>query len=154
MREIRSYVAFCIICRYDVNRMLVIYKSMLVRAVALSTLFGVFFFFSSRRRHTRLVSDWSSDVCSSDLKRRIEPQNQPIAAPVFQANLAHDSRAARKVAVKAFVLTGFVQRDTFSDEPRVIISWFGIRCAGTWQCVTRANRVVRDHRSISAHLGV
>src|SRR5258706_441896 len=23
-------------------------------------------FFSSRRRHTRLVSDWSSDVCSSD----------------------------------------------------------------------------------------
>src|SRR3989339_1524275 len=28
------------------------------------------FFFSSRRRHTRLVSDWSSDVCSSDLMRR------------------------------------------------------------------------------------
>src|SRR5262249_58712066 len=26
-----------------------------------------FFFFSSRRRHTRLVSDWSSDMCSSDL---------------------------------------------------------------------------------------
>src|SRR5258706_14179070 len=25
-----------------------------------------FLFFSSRRRHTRLVSDWSSDVCSSD----------------------------------------------------------------------------------------
>src|SRR5258706_11352707 len=28
------------------------------------------FFFSSRRRHTRLVSDWSSDVCSSDLGSR------------------------------------------------------------------------------------
>src|SRR2546426_10121871 len=27
-----------------------------------------FFFFSSRRRHTRLQGDWSSDVCSSDLK--------------------------------------------------------------------------------------
>ena len=26
-----------------------------------------FFFFSSRRRHTRLRRDWSSDVCSSDL---------------------------------------------------------------------------------------
>src|SRR5690242_21074569 len=25
------------------------------------------FFFSSRRRHTRLTCDWSSDVCSSDL---------------------------------------------------------------------------------------
>src|SRR5699024_484033 len=27
-----------------------------------------FFFFSSRRRHTRSKRDWSSDVCSSDLK--------------------------------------------------------------------------------------
>src|SRR5438045_6987562 len=30
-------------------------------------LFFFFFFFSSRRRHTRCLSDWSSDVCSSDL---------------------------------------------------------------------------------------
>src|SRR5438876_6735163 len=32
-------------------------------------MFGVFifFFFSSRRRHTRWTGDWSSDVCSSDL---------------------------------------------------------------------------------------
>src|SRR5438045_1846197 len=29
------------------------------------------FFFSSRRRHTRCLSDWSSDVCSSDLGLRI-----------------------------------------------------------------------------------
>src|SRR5205814_6536236 len=29
-----------------------------------------FFFFSSRRRHTRCLSDWSSDVCSSDLDKR------------------------------------------------------------------------------------
>src|SRR5256885_10655650 len=28
---------------------------------------SVVFFFSSRRRHTRLQGDWSSDVCSSDL---------------------------------------------------------------------------------------
>src|SRR5256885_12132457 len=34
-----------------------------------------FFFFSSRRRHTRLQGDWSSDVCSSDLYRlRPEPR--------------------------------------------------------------------------------
>src|SRR5437867_8837053 len=30
-------------------------------------MFLVFFFFSSRRRHTRSYGDWSSDVCSSDL---------------------------------------------------------------------------------------
>src|SRR5690242_21780711 len=29
---------------------------------------SMFFFFSSRRRHTRLTCDWSSDVCSSDLR--------------------------------------------------------------------------------------
>src|SRR5467141_4220308 len=32
----------------------------------------VFFFFSSRRRHTRFKCDWSSDVCSSDLQRKQE----------------------------------------------------------------------------------
>src|SRR2546422_8578695 len=30
-------------------------------------MFRFFFFFSSRRRHTRCSRDWSSDVCSSDL---------------------------------------------------------------------------------------
>src|SRR6478736_9826686 len=31
-------------------------------------LISLFFFFSSRRRHTRFDCDWSSDVCSSDLQ--------------------------------------------------------------------------------------
>src|SRR5688572_28719508 len=31
----------------------------------------IFFFFSSRRRHTRFDCDWSSDVCSSDLSARV-----------------------------------------------------------------------------------
>src|SRR5690606_40772329 len=31
-----------------------------------------FFFFSSRRRHTRFSRDWSSDVCSSDLRQWFE----------------------------------------------------------------------------------
>src|SRR5256886_9472274 len=34
---------------------------------AVSYLYVVYFFFSSRRRHTRFDCDWSSDVCSSDL---------------------------------------------------------------------------------------
>src|SRR3712207_3639997 len=33
-------------------------------------MYGLFFFFSSRRRHTRYWRDWSSDVCSSDLVGR------------------------------------------------------------------------------------
>src|SRR5690625_5457629 len=35
------------------------------------------FFFSSRRRHTRWPRDWSSDVCSSDLKFFSRPNHAP-----------------------------------------------------------------------------
>src|SRR5690242_1143310 len=40
------------------------------------------FFFSSRRRHTRLTCDWSSDVCSSDLASREAVVVEVIAASV------------------------------------------------------------------------
>ena len=45
----------------------------------------VFFFFSSRRRHTRYIGDWSSDVCSSDLLgaagRRVAHEPEEADAP-------------------------------------------------------------------------
>src|SRR5262245_65054924 len=42
---------------------------LVISSICLQSLFllSIFFFFSSRRRHTRCLSDWSSDVCSSDL---------------------------------------------------------------------------------------
>src|SRR5699024_12545613 len=46
----------------------------------------IFFFFSSRRRHTRSKRDWSSDVCSSDLvehKRQIKKPFMPLAAHII-----------------------------------------------------------------------
>src|SRR5256885_16749689 len=49
-----------------------------------------FFFVSSRRRHTRLQGDWSSDVCSSDLStkrtRRVKLR-AILAAPHRRARL-------------------------------------------------------------------
>src|SRR5690606_41009146 len=70
------------------------------------------FFFSSRRRHTRFSRDWSSDVCSSDLRagcrsttlrgleRCLEPfepalQQRPRAAEVE----AHEAGPAERGAV-------------------------------------------------------
>src|SRR5581483_10113817 len=44
----------------------------------------VFFFFSSRRRHTRYWRDWSSDVCSSDL----------VLAVIRGTAINHDGRSA------------------------------------------------------------
>src|SRR5260221_9561743 len=40
----------------------------------------LFFFFSSRRRHTRSLCDWSSDVCSSDLHPKLADRRLPVAA--------------------------------------------------------------------------
>src|SRR5262245_63105619 len=50
------HLCYCSILRYLTDALLF-----------LLVLVVVFFFFSSRRRHTRCLSDWSSDVCSSDL---------------------------------------------------------------------------------------
>src|SRR6266536_1775309 len=36
-----------------------------------------FFFFSSRRQHTRSTRDWSSDVCSSDLLHSLKASEDP-----------------------------------------------------------------------------
>src|SRR2546427_798236 len=42
-------------------------KNLITSCSVTMMLFLHFFFFSSRRRHTRFDCDWSSDVCSSDL---------------------------------------------------------------------------------------
>src|SRR5258705_4358856 len=56
-----------------------------------------FFFFSSRRRHTRCLSDWSSDVCSSDLAIS-------VAAPVAIIGTLIVTGAATLIAVPLGVL--------------------------------------------------
>src|SRR5439155_5013978 len=43
--------------------------------------FWCFFFFSSRRRHTRWPRDWSSDVCSSDLSTSRRPRRSSRGPP-------------------------------------------------------------------------
>src|SRR5690242_21401442 len=45
------------------------------------------FFFSSRRRHTRLTCDWSSDVCSSDLEPRVTAYAQDLAPRAILVNI-------------------------------------------------------------------
>src|SRR5215203_6841807 len=52
--------------------------------------FNFFFFFSSRRRHTRYWRDWSSDVCSSDL-REYDPQRREYSLQGERRVHAHDA---------------------------------------------------------------
>src|SRR3712207_7509576 len=50
----------------------------------------MFFFFSSRRRHTRYWRDWSSDVCSSDLDQLGLAREVAVDRAGGQPRLAHD----------------------------------------------------------------
>src|SRR5205807_7216090 len=53
------------------------------------------FFFSSRRRHTRLQGDWSSDVCSSDLAvhDHVLPAGAPGKGPAEALSRASNAQA-------------------------------------------------------------
>src|SRR2546430_12490942 len=52
----------------------------------------LFFFFSSRRRHTRFDCDWSSDVCSSDLgdDQPSEPDTDGWSSPHTIVEIVND----------------------------------------------------------------
>src|SRR5436305_13437073 len=88
----------------------------------------VFFFFSSRRRHTRCGRDWSSDVCSSDLKRREarewycprSPKAFAVSCPSIGARL---SRAFTRASTRR----PGVSTRTRSEERRV-----GKECRSRW----------------------
>src|SRR5436189_4116440 len=75
----------------------------------------VVFFFSSRRRHTRYIGDWSSDVCSSDL-------------------------TWRAVAIGAIFLRTFRDGPTFSDED---VRFVQVVAALTAQALRNAHRYER-----------
>src|SRR5256885_9916387 len=65
----------------------------------------LFVFFSSRRRHTRLQGDWSSDVCSSDLTEPAQPSgvHRPAALARFPLDRAVPERQLLEQAVGALL---------------------------------------------------
>src|SRR5882724_3382482 len=58
------------------------------------------FFFSSRRRHTRCLSDWSSDVCSSDLVCRVEDRDSRRHGDRLDSDSARHERMDRTMKWK------------------------------------------------------
>src|SRR3712207_7252653 len=90
--------------------------------------FLLFFFFSSRRRHTRYWRDWSSDVCSSDLKILLV-QNMiyvPTYGGASKANrLLLEGLAAKGHSCRAIVPAFGTQ--VRSEERRV-----GKECRSRW----------------------
>src|SRR5256886_9859313 len=65
----------------------------------------MFFFFSSRRRHTRFDCDWSSDVCSSDLVRAARREAH-VYSEIHPAARGTDLEFVRQFAPKGIILSG------------------------------------------------
>src|SRR5215469_7110586 len=64
-----------------------------------------FFFFSSRRRHTSSLRDWSSDVCSSDLGTLRQPGRQRLHVPAVRGQAQHSCLLGRGQIVGAEEMT-------------------------------------------------
>src|SRR5882762_3190470 len=65
----------------------------------------IFFFFSSRRRHTRFKCDWSSDVCSSDLGHELGEATGDVLAE----NAVPDAEAVFAGGAELAAVTGEVR---------------------------------------------
>src|SRR5690242_20901037 len=77
------------------------------------------FFFSSRRRHTRLTCDWSSDVCSSDLAKTRGPlvlrsRGRAVTAEDFE-------QLARDVAPEAARVRCLPAGDDVPGAVRIVV---------------------------------
>src|SRR5256885_9150950 len=91
------------------------------------------FFFSSRRRHTRLQGDWSSDVCSSDLAaaQRAATGDDDLGGRQFRAVVlgdlaAHEAALAVVASGGQLLHLGAAARGR-SEERRV-----GKECRSRW----------------------
>src|SRR5215213_9498433 len=116
----------------------------------------LFFFFSSRRRHTRLVSDWSSDVCSSDLdgEEMVAMTGlgtfaelmtvQQMSVVKVQSDLPDEQLAL----IGCGVTTGVgAALNTAQVEPGSIVAVIG--CGGVGQAVIQGARIAGAARIIA-----
>src|SRR5207248_3435797 len=87
----------------------------------------LFFFFSSRRRHTRSYGDWSSDVCSSDLGHEESCSCELVAAgagePKRQSSEQADNfkigRASCRERGEISVVAGVLKKKKLCNEGEV-----------------------------------
>src|SRR6266480_2099405 len=87
------------------------------------------FFFSCRRRHTRLTCDWSSDVCSSDLgyergRVREQAEGDPGVLDVMDRERAENvNRVVQRQLAGNDVLGHLVREHGRPDHEARVLAW-------------------------------
>src|ERR1022692_3977580 len=100
------------------------------------------FFFSSRRRHTRLQGDWSSDVCSSDLLVTYVSDVAAFPLESLGPLLEHHRAFPRRVNVHIV--------EVISPSEVRMRTWE--RGSGAWAVCVAGVLAGRTERSLQAHL--
>src|SRR2546426_10573114 len=76
----------------------------------------LFFFFSSRRRHTRLQGDWSSDVCSSDLANFLQSIPGPLLDRLETVNFAGYTEREKLEIAKRYLVARQLSENGLTAE--------------------------------------
>src|SRR3989442_11600821 len=92
----------------------------------------MFFFFSSRRRHTRCGRDWSSDVCSSDLKAPFGTTRDGAPVELYTLRNAAGSSVAIATYGATVVSLRMPDRDGHLDDVRSEERRVGKECRSRW----------------------
>src|SRR5690606_40485405 len=95
------------------------------------------FFFSSRRRHTRFSRDWSSDVCSSDLRNKtvwgLKKSPRGYVVELYFYNHGDQDRNLRPSQLWAELPEGWSSGITPRDDlPRSEERRVGKECRSRW----------------------
>src|SRR5690349_24764012 len=98
------------------------------------------FFFSSRRRHTRSLRDWSSDVCSSDLSAKVITSAAIIMVVVFAIFATTGVPQVKEIGLGLAVAIALDR----SEERRV-----GKECGSRWAPDSYKQTRVRRYAALS-----
>src|SRR5260370_40729689 len=102
----------------------------------------VFFFFSSRRRHTIFKCDWSSDVCSSDLL------NQPLrSADLEHTRLLDRSEHRDRMTLHVLHEDAYVRVLHVASPQKFLDNDFQL--AGSQPCSLRGSKERKGYLAVS-----
>src|SRR5437763_3248661 len=106
------------------------------------------FFFSSRRRHTRYIGDWSSDVCSSDLSfaANVSDANgstknvSDASASTANVSVRRDERVPAHPSASSFRVGGFLRSWQASVGTALLVLALGVAVFALWRDGKTAGR--------------